>query len=404
MTDNKIPDSPSVSDPADPAQLTGEPTFPGELTGWARIWDRLLRLGLGEIALRTGTAVVSIVLFLIVIWAMRTFYVHGANNTTQAQALTSMPTPTITVVAPDFEAADPAAHVTGISRLVLLHTVLPSRPRFEITSYTVQKGDSVIAIAEKFNLDPRTILWGNFDILADNPEFLAPDQVLNILPSDGVLYTWHLGDGLNGVAEFFGVTPDDIIDWPGNHLDRASLGDFAAPAIKDGTKLFIPGGKREFTSWSAPRVTRENPGAAKGIGSGVCGDVAAGGYIGSQTWLWPTTEHFISGYHFDPSTNHPAVDIGGKMGNPIFAADNGVIVYAGWSDLGYGNMIMIDHGDGWQTLYAHLSEIYVSCGQSVFQGATLGLMGSTGRSSGPHLHFEMRSDTLGKVNALDYMQ
>jgi len=81
-----------------------------------------------------------------------------------------------------------------------------------------------------------------------------------------------------------------------------------------------------------------------------------------------------------------------------------VIVYAGWSDYGYGNMVFIDHGNGWQTLYAHLSVLNVSCGQGVGQGATIGAMGSTGNSSGPHLHFEMRSDKYGRVNPLDFLR
>ena len=92
------------------------------------------------------------------------------------------------------------------------------------------------------------------------------------------------------------------------------------------------------------------------------------------------------------------------MGNPIFAADNGVIVYAGWNDYGYGEMVVIDHGYGWQSLYAHLSVINVGCGQEVFRGDTIGLMGSTGNSSGPHLHFELRSDEYGRVNPWDFLQ
>jgi len=81
-----------------------------------------------------------------------------------------------------------------------------------------------------------------------------------------------------------------------------------------------------------------------------------------------------------------------------------VVVYSGWNDFGYGNLIIIDHGNGWQTYYAHLSTIYAGCGQSVYRGDTIGLMGSTGRSTGPHLHFEMRSDTFGRVDPLNFVQ
>ncbi|MCL4559777.1 MAG: peptidoglycan DD-metalloendopeptidase family protein [Chloroflexi bacterium] len=375
-----------------------------ETKGLTRIWERLVKLGLGETALRIVTSVVSIALFLVVIWIMANFYLKGQANQTQQSAMAAISTTaTPTVAPPPFDPAQEAAAVLGIPRMALIHTILPTRPRFEITKYKVQAGDSIIGIAEKFGLDPRTILWGNYDTLYDNPESLRVDQELNILPIDGVLYKWHAGDGINGVAKFFGVSPDDIIDWPGNHLDRNTLGDPAAPNIAANTDLFIPGGTRQFISWDAPRVTRVDPSAAKGYGTGACTQVVDGA-MGTGTFVWPTTEHFISGYHFSPATNHPAIDIGGSLGNAIYATDNGVIVYAGWSYQGYGNMILIDHGNGWQSLYAHLSQINVSCGESVIQGQTIGLMGSTGNSSGPHLHFQLRSDQYGNVDPLNFMK
>jgi murein DD-endopeptidase MepM/ murein hydrolase activator NlpD len=126
--------------------------------------------------------------------------------------------------------------------------------------------------------------------------------------------------------------------------------------------------------------------------------------MGSLTFIWPTTERYLSGYDYSPETNHFGIDIAGDLGNPIFAADHGVVVYAGWNDYGYGEMIVIDHGSGWQTLYGHLNQVNVVCGQEVYQGDTIGLMGSTGKSTGPHLHFEMRSDKFGRVNPWDFLQ
>jgi len=96
----------------------------------------------------------------------------------------------------------------------------------------------------------------------------------------------------------------------------------------------------------------------------------------------------VSGYNY--SAWHPGLDLVGRAGDPVYAADNGFVVYAGWSNVGYGNLIVIDHGNGWQTWYAHLSLAYVACGQNVWQGSTIGGIGSTGNSSGPHLHFETR--------------
>ncbi len=91
--------------------------------------------------------------------------------------------------------------------------MFPVKPRTEIIIYTVQKGDTVFGIAEKFNLSPETILWGNTYVLGDDPHRLSPGQELNILPVDGTYYEWHAGDGLNGVAQAFGVTPETIINW-----------------------------------------------------------------------------------------------------------------------------------------------------------------------------------------------
>ncbi|WP_299025200.1 M23 family metallopeptidase [uncultured Thermanaerothrix sp.] len=366
-------------------------------------WDRLTQMGLGELTLRVASGLASLVLILIVIALMGNLSTQvtmpAGGAAAQAAAL---PTATPTVAMPPFTLPEPAAAITGVVRHAQLKTLLPSRPRFEITQYEVQKGDTIFGIAEKFGLKPETILWGNYETLFDNPHFLQPGQVLNILPTDGLLYTWHEGDSLNKVAEFFKVKPEDIVNWPGNHLDAATLGDYSRPNIQAGTRIFVPGGRREFVTWSAPRITRQNPGVAKIMGPGACGVITEGA-VGTGSFIWPTPSKWISGYDYSPSTNHYGIDIGGAIGVAIYAADNGVIVYAGWNDWGYGNVIVIDHGNGWQTLYAHLSQINVVCGQSVYQGDLIGLMGSTGRSSGPHLHFEMRHDVYGKVNPHDFL-
>jgi LysM repeat protein len=125
----------------------------------------------------------------------------------------------------------------------------------EVVTYTVQQGDTIFAIADKFQLEPETVLWGNFDTLADDPHLLKPGMELNILPVDGIYYEWKEGDDLNEVASRFGVRPKDIIDWPGNHLKAETLGDWSRPNIKPGTMLVIPGGQREFDIWNTPSHT-----------------------------------------------------------------------------------------------------------------------------------------------------
>jgi murein DD-endopeptidase MepM/ murein hydrolase activator NlpD len=224
-----------------------------------------------------------------------------------------------------------------------------------------------------------------------DPDNIQPGDVLKILPVDGALYDWAEGDGLNPVSSFFKVTPEDIINWPGNGLSAETIGDYIKPNIPVGKQLVIPNGRRESSNFDTPTIRRDNPASARVLGVGHCPAMITGP-IGNSVFYWPTTERRISGYEYNPPI-HWGIDIGGKLGNPIYAMEAGVVVYAGWNDWGYGNLIIIDHGDGWQTLYGHLNTVNVGCGDYITQGGQLiGTMGSTGKSSGPHLHFEMSLD------------
>jgi len=135
-------------------------------------------------------------------------------------------------------------------------------------------------------------------------------------------------------------------------------------------------------------------------GAGECwGPVLAP--TGSGLFAWPTDRRYLVGKNYN-ARYHPGLDLGGEVGDPLYAADSGVVVYAGWNVYGYGNLVILDHGNGWHTLYAHLSQINVACGEGITQGSLVGLAGSTGRSTGPHLHFEMRY--LGvNVNPWSYL-
>jgi LysM repeat protein len=289
--------------------------------------------------------------------------------------------------------------VQGVSRTADIHTNVPSRPRMDIVQYLVQAGDTLFGIADKYGLKPETILWGNWDELSGDPHSLVPGMELNILPIDGALHVWTAGESLSGVANFFGATAEDIIEWPGNDLDPTV--DAQDPPIDAGTALIVPGGRREIPTWRAPRIRRDNPASAQVLGPGHCGSIYDGP-VGDGVFIWPTTARYLSGFHY--SEIHPAIDIGGSIGNLLYATDAGVIVYAGWNHFGYGNVVVIDHGNGWQSLYAHLSQVNVACGQAVFTGNVIGLMGSTGKSTGPHLHFELMSDSYGKVNPTLFLQ
>lgn len=125
--------------------------------------------------------------------------------------------------------------------------------RTQVITYTMQTGDTIFGIAEKFNLRPDTILWGNPDTIENLTNIsIIPGKVLNILPVDGAYHRWKAGEDLNEVAKRYGVSTQTIVNWPGNHFDPLTLGDYSNPNIEPGTMLVIPGGNLPFTSWSEP--------------------------------------------------------------------------------------------------------------------------------------------------------
>ncbi len=362
--------------------------------------EMLAQLGLGELAIRIGINLLTILGVVLVVFGMKSFFkAVPLSPSARSTAIVATATPSVQI------ASIPQVSSTyrGIVREALIHTTIPTRPRQEIAQYTVVKGDTVIGIAEKFNLKPQTIMFGNYYTLRDDPHNLSIGTVLNILPVDGYYYRWEVGDGLNGVARGLNVAPEDIINYPQNHLDLATIGDFSNPNIQPGTWLIVPGGNRPYSSWSAPvGITRDQPASSRVSGSGACGQISDGA-VGLGYFTWPANNHTLSGFDYSPETNHRGIDLAGETGEPIYAVDAGVIVYAGWNEWGYGNMIMIDHGTGWQSLYAHLSAINVVCGQSVDMGTVIGALGNTGRSSGSHLHFELMHTLYSKVNPWLYL-
>jgi len=288
--------------------------------------------------------------------------------------------PTSIPILPDFA---PSASDTSLSRQANIYTEFPLRPRVDVVRYTVQTGDSIFGIANTFEIKPETLLMGNYTVLNDNPHLLRPGQELNILPVDGAYYQWQDGDRMRAIAGRFHVDAQDIIDWVGNELDPVN------PQIEHGTWIMIPGGTRALTQWLIPTIARGSAGVGAALGPGGCSGDFSGGAVGSGAFIWPSSSHEVVGN--DYWSGHLAIDIAVGIGESVWAADSGVIVFAGWSYGGYGNVVMIDHGTGWLTLYGHLSGVAVGCGQSVSKGQTIGYGGSSGNSSGPHLHFETRS-------------
>jgi murein DD-endopeptidase MepM/ murein hydrolase activator NlpD len=234
----------------------------------------------------------------------------------------------------------------------------------EIITYTVQANDNVWAIANGFGLQVETIVWAN-PAVEKAPDLLSVGQVLAILPVDGIYYTVQAGDTVEKLAKEFKTEAAKIASFELNEL--------AAPyALTPGQKLVIPGGRKKIVPSNYYPMTQ-------------VGRAPQGAPTGSGRFTWPTqgllSQAFWSG--------HLGIDIANRTGTPVLAADAGYVVMAGRDTWGYGNQVLIDHGNGFLTRYGHLHTIGVKAGDSVQKGFQVGTMGSTGRSTGPHLHFEV---------------
>jgi murein DD-endopeptidase MepM/ murein hydrolase activator NlpD len=280
--------------------------------------------------------------------------------------------------------------MTALQREIEPYTIIPDRPRNAVMTYFVQPGDTVFGIADRFGLSPDTIFWAS-EVLRDNVHMLSTGLELYILPTDGV---YHRSDGLytiSWIAEHYQVSPEAIIESEYNQLEGYTPDDIPP----EGMRIVVPGGVRDYRpdyTWYAPEPASSSSGSTSGTGSqfapghpGSCAPTT--GYGGAGVWVNPVQGSYrvTTGYY----GYHPGIDLAGAEGTPIAAADSGVVIFAGWNNWGYGNLVVLDHGNGWVTLYGHLSSVGVGCGQSVSRGQYIGAMGNTGNSSGPHLHFEM---------------
>jgi len=255
--------------------------------------------------------------------------------------------------------------------------------RREAINYTVEEGDSLFALSKKFNLEPETVFWANYEKLGGSPDAIKPGIEMVIPPSDGVLYEWKEGDTLQSVADKYKVKPEAILEATFNKIDLTN------PSFSAGEYVMIPGGKGESVSFFSGEIPRGSAGTlARVMGDGGC-DTSAGGAVGDGSFGNPVPGGVVIGNDYIGGV-HQGVDLGSSSSNTVVAADSGVVVYSGWANGGYGITVVIDHGNGFQTLYAHLSTTTVGCGASVGQGTQIGVVGSTGNSTGPHLHFEIR--------------
>lgn len=269
---------------------------------------------------------------------------------------------------------------TALVQPNIAKTTKIKRQRTTIVYHTVQPGETVSTIAQAYDISVSTILWENN---LNAYSLIRPGDKLAILPMSGISYTVKKGDNISNIAKQYDVEDNDILS--ANQIADASY-------LKVGQKIIIPGGTKRYT---APTTTAYSGlSALKNIVTPPSAKAVSGNKMN-----WPTVGHRITQYY---NWNHHAVDIANKIGTPIYAADAGVVEFAGWGT-GYGNQIVINHGGGKKTRYAHASKLYVKKGDKVAKGETIAAMGSTGWSTGPHLHFEVIINNV-KYNPLDYIQ
>ncbi len=254
-----------------------------------------------------------------------------------------------------------------------IQTQVSQKPRDQVISYVVEKGDTLSTVADKFGISTDTIRWAN-SLKTDD---ISIGDALKIPPVTGIVYKVQEGDTVQSIAKKYKTDAQKIVNFPFN--DFADLESFA---LNVGQTLIVPDGV---------------PPAAAPIAFIAPSFLSAP--IGTGRFLWPASG-MITQY---PIWYHMAFDIANPSGPGVMAADNGVVVFTGFDRYGYGNHVIIDHGGGISTLYGHMYEYYVSVGDRVSRGQVIGKMGSTGRSTGTHLHFETRVNGIA-INPSQFFQ
>jgi murein DD-endopeptidase MepM/ murein hydrolase activator NlpD len=268
-----------------------------------------------------------------------------------------------------------------VARLPVPHTLIPDRLRAEVITYAVQPGDTIFDIATRFGLSPATIVWSNREALQDAPWLLQLGLELYIPPVDGIYHTVRAEETVASIAAEYEVDADTIYnEW--NALEEGE-------PLHEGQLLVVPDATGDEIAWTPPEP--ESAVGAASYSYGVCSGVTFTGPGANGWFVLPTGSPRVSGWYFrDPrNPGHIGLDYACRMGDPLYASDNGVVSIAGWNG-GYGILVEVNHGNGFVTRYGHFSDILVGCGQAVYQGQLLGYCGSTGYSSGAHLHFEVR--------------
>lgn len=299
----------------------------------------------------------------------------GSDGRLTAVSNASLPIEADTAVSPlaGFEDSLPQLSDSSLAPGLNPHTYQGQIPQHDLQTYLVERGDTPTSIADRFGIQVETILGGNPQLSEESSLLRAGIEII-IMPIDGVLHDVQPGDTLEGLAQLYGVPIDNIINYEPNNLEFPYR-------LYPETQIIVPGAVREVFVWTPPDLSSVI-GRTSREGSGVTPVV-----VGTGTFRYPVNSRNFTQYYW---FGHRGIDIALPIGSPVYASDTGTVTFAGWNIYGFGNLIVVNHGNGFETFYAHLDSINVVPGQIVYQGNVIGATGNTGNSSGPHIHFEIR--------------
>lgn len=273
----------------------------------------------------------------------------------------------------------------------------------ELIYYTTKEGDTVKKIAQKFHLSEKSIKVNN--PILSKMKILKKGTKLVIVPTDGILHPIRKGETIFEISRRYNVSPTKIIT--SNKISNAEF-------IREDDKIVIPG--IFDLKFRKPRLTTTRlANISKKVKSGKVNpfrvvytyrkesrERIVKRYFGGSHFIWPVNGYLSSGYGWRWGGFHPGIDIAAPYGASIRAANSGTVLNVGWMG-GYGYAVDINHGNGVVTRYAHCSSIFVSIGQQVFIGQPIAAIGSTGRSTGPHVHFEVIINGSNR-NPINYLR
>jgi len=247
----------------------------------------------------------------------------------------------------------------------------------KITSYVVAKGDNLWSISNKFNLSVDSLFGSNS---LKNPDYLKPGTALRIPNQDGIFYKISKGDSLSGISGKYKLDVENI---------KKANPEAELSTLHVGQEIFLPGASPAVSVYSNGS-TGASRSYSKGFRWPVMGRIRINSPFG---WR----KHPLTGRR----SFHTGIDIRAGVGVPIRASRSGKVVYSGWMS-GYGRVVVLNHGDGYSTLYAHCSKLLVRRGRNVSAGQVIAKVGASGRVTGPHLHFEVRKNNK-PINPLRFL-